>query len=295
MILVTGATGFLGKPLAEELIKNGHSLRILCRDREAGKALFPKAEIFKADLMDANSLEGAAKGIKAVVHLAGLVSYSRPKSELFSANVDTTRNLIEKCRDVDKIVFSSSVGVYGDIKGKADESHVLGPKNPYGESKLECERIISESGIPAVILRIAPVYGKGSPSWMKALKLLSSGFPIPKTKNLIHVVHVSDVVQALDKSLNKGGGVYNIADREPVPFVDFAEAIVRQMGRKPRSMPMFAVKGFAKAMGMGAYFDVLTTNRSYSIEKAGKELGYKPMADFNKELRGMVEWYKGLQ
>lgn len=295
MILVTGATGFLGKPLTGELIEKGHSVRILCRDAEKGRMLFPKAEIFKADLSDPATLEGAGKNVSMVFHLAGLVSYSRPRSELFSANVDTTRNLLEVCGKVDRIIFPSSTGVYGPIRGIADEGYPFGPRNPYAESKLESEGIIEKSGIPSVILRIAPIYGKGSPSWKKALRLLSSGFPIPKTKNLTHVVHVSDAVQALEKSLKKGKGAYNIADREPVPFVDFAETIVRQMGKKPRRMPMFAVKGFAKAMGMGAYFDVLTANRHYSIEKAVKELGYAPKADLNKELGEMIEWYKGLQ
>ncbi len=295
MILVTGATGFLGRPLAEELIKEGHKVRILCRDGEKGRTLFPKAEIFRADLEDPGTLEGAGKDVSTVYHLAGLVSYSKSRSEIFSANVDATRNLLEECRKVDRIIFSSSVGVYGKIRGIADEGYPFGPRNPYSESKLESERLVSASGIPSVMLRIAPVYGKGSPSWKKALKLLSSGFPIPKTKNLTHVVHVSDVLQALEKSLKKGKGAYNIADREPMPFMDFAEAIARQMGKKPRRMPMFAVKGFAKAMGMGAYFDVLTANRHYSIEKAVKELGYAPKAEFNKELGEMIEWYKGLQ
>jgi nucleoside-diphosphate-sugar epimerase len=295
MILVTGATGFLGRPLAEELIKKGHKVRILCRDGEAGGRLFPKADIFRADLSDPGSLKGAAKGVNEIVHLAGMVSYSKPRSEIFSANLEATRNLLEECRNVERIVFSSSVGVYGDIRGVADEGYPTGPKNPYGESKLEAERLIRKAGIHYVILRIAPVYGKGSPSWKKALKLLSSGFPIPKTKNLTHVVHVSDVVQALEKSLKKGNGIYNIADSGPRPFMEFAGAIVRQMGKKPRSMPMFAVKAAAKAMRMGAYFDVLTTNRNYSIEKAEKEMGYAPKADFNKELNGMIEWYRGLQ
>jgi nucleoside-diphosphate-sugar epimerase len=295
MILVTGATGFLGRPLVEELAKKGHKVRVLCRDVEAGRKLFPKAEIFRADLSDPASLKGAANGADTVIHLAGLVSYSKSRDKLFAANVDTTRNLLEECRGVKRIVFASSVGVYAKIRGVADECYHLGPRNAYGESKLESELLVKKSGIPCVILRIAPVYGKGSPSWKKALKFLSSGFPIPKTKNLTHVVHVSDVVQAIEKSLKKGDGVYNIADKEPMPFMGFAEAIVKQMGRKPRRMPMLIERGIVKAMRMGTYFDVLTENRNYSIRKAEKELGYAPEADFNKELKGMIEWYRGLQ
>jgi len=297
MILVTGATGFIGKELTQNLLSKGHKVKVLCRDEEKAKEIFPKADVFRGDLSQPETLKSAAKGVETVVHLAGMVSYSRPREEIFSANVETTRNLLAECRNVKRIVFSSSVSVYGEVREKADEYYPLGPANAYGQSKLECERLIESSGIPYIMLRIAPIYGKGSPSWGKNLRLLEKGFPVPKTKNLTHVVHISDVVQALEKSVKAGRdrkGIYNIAGSRPLPFVSFAEDIMKLLGKKPRRMPMFVVKGIAKGMGMGAYFDVLTMNRNYVIRKAGKDLGYAPKAEFKKKLKEMVEWYMAL-
>ena len=149
------------------------------------------------------------------------------------------------------------------------------------------------SGIRNVILRIAPAYGRGSPSWLKNLRLLDKGFPIPNTRNMTHVVHVSDFVQALVRSVDKGEGVYNIADSAPVPFVEFAETVVRALGRHPRKMPVFLVNLLARLKGMKTYMDVLTMNRHYVIDKAKRELGFRPRANLGKEIDKMVDWYKG--
>ena len=73
MILVTGSTGFLGKQLVEDLLKEGYSVRLLSREREKTKELFPRAEVFKGDILDRETLEKAANGAYKVIHLAGLI------------------------------------------------------------------------------------------------------------------------------------------------------------------------------------------------------------------------------
>jgi dihydroflavonol-4-reductase len=294
MILITGATGFIGRSLTKTLLRKGHGLRLLSRDPIKTKKEFPKAEVFHADLSDPKSLKGVAKGIDTIIHLAGMVSYSKSREEIFSSNSGATKNLLAECRNVKRFIFSSSVSVYGEAGGKVDERHQTRPKTFYGKSKLECERMIRKSGIPSVILRIAPVYGVGSPNWKKNLRLLARGFPIPNTKNLTHVVHVSDVVQAVVKSIKKGEGAYNIADKKPIPFLEFAGSLMKLLGKKPRKMPAFLVKVIAKPFGMRKYLDVLTINRYYIIKKAERELGYRPRAELRKEARKMVEWYRGL-
>ncbi len=292
MILVTGATGFIGQRLTRLLMKRGHRVRLLCMDRKAGEDMFPKAEVFGGNLLKPETLEGLTEGIETVIHLAGIVSYSKSRDEIFAANVDTTRNLLAISKHVKRFIFSSSVSVYGKISGMADENYPTSPMNPYGESKLECEKLIVKSGIPHVMLRIAPIYGMGSPSWMKNLSLMEKGFPIPKTKNLTHVVHISDVLQALERSVKRGEGIYNIADRNPIPFMDFVEIIMRDLGKEPKRMNMLLVKMAARAKGMGPYLNVLTMNRNYLIGRAEKELGYRPKANLQEEVKRMVEWYR---
>lgn len=299
MLLITGATGFLGQNILREIEKKrkGKDIRILTTDPEKAKRMYPRYEIVRGDVTDPKTLDGIGKDVDVIIHLAGLVSYTRPREELFRVNVEGTRNILEACPNAKKIVFSSSVAVYGEIRGIADEDYRNKPKTPYGESKREAERLIRDSGLESVIFRIAPVYGKGSPYWLKNLGLLEKGFPIPKTTNLTHVVHISNVVQAFRLGLKaKSGGAskrtYNIADRKPVKFVDFAESLVKLLGNEPRTMPMWLVRSLARMKGMKPYIDTLTMNRNYSVSRAARELGYKPKTDFREEMKKMVEWYR---
>lgn len=291
MLLVTGATGFVGQSLLKEIGKKRKDIRILDINTPKARKLYSKYEIFRADITRPETLYAAGKDVDTVIHLAGIVSYSKPKEELMRVNFEGTKNLLEKIGEVDKIVFASSVSVYGEIKGKADEEYTVNPKTPYGESKLMAENAIRDSGIKHIALRIAPVYGVGSPQWLRSLKLLEKGFPVPRIDNLTHVAHLSNVVQAFSLAVKKGNGVYNIADEKPVKFVDFAETIIEMLGKEPKSMPYWLVNLLARLKGMKTYFDTLTINRNYDIGKAEKELSYSGKIDFIGEIKNMVDWY----
>lgn len=293
MILVTGGSGFIGSKLVHSLIKRGYDVKILTRDPR--KIKIKDVESVKGDITRKETLKNAVKDVDVVVHLAGLVSYTKPEKVLYRINVDGTKNLLDVSKNVDKFIFSSSVSVFGPIKGVADENYPCKPMSYYGKSKLEAENLIHDSGIKHVILRIAPVYGAGSPYWLKNLKMLDSGFPIPNTKSLTHIVHISDVVNAFILSMKKGEGIYNIADKKPIPFVRLAEKTVKLLGKKPKKLPLWLVYLISVFMGKKKYIDVLTMNRNYSIKKAQKELGYKPKADMDKELKKMIDWYKSLR
>lgn len=292
MLLVTGASGFVGRPIVEKLLEKGYKVRALCISREEAEKVPKKAERVIGDITKPQTLISPLNGVDTVIHLAGIVSYTRPREELFRINAIGTRNLLEHCKNVKKFIFASSVSVYGEIKGEADENYPLTPKTPYGESKMMAEKYIMDSGVPYVILRMAPIYGKGSPDWWKNLKLMERGFPIPNTKNLTHVTHISSAVQAFIRAVEKGKGVYNIAEKEAVPFAEFAETVMKLLGKQPRRMPVFIVNLVAGIMGMKKYLDVLTINRHYVILKAENELGYRPTGDLKAELKRMVEWYR---
>lgn len=295
MLLVTGATGFIGSSIMRAVGTAKREVRILSNDYEAAKEMYPQFDIFKGDITQPQSLKGVGKGVDIIIHLAGVVSYTKPKDELFEINVEGTKNVLEACPGAKKFVFASSVSVYGEIpasKGPASENYPARPANLYGWSKLEAEKLIADSGMKYVVLRIAPVYGAGSPQWFKNLSLLEKGFPIPKTRNLTHVAHISNVAQAFALALKpRAEGVYNIADENPVPFVEFASKLVTLLGGRPKLMPAWLVGLAARAKGMKTYLDVLTLNRNYDITKA-KGIGYKPATDFSTELKKMIDWYK---
>src|SRR3989338_2802818 len=112
MILVTGGTGFIGQATVRELLAHGHAVRLLARDPERSKALFPTAEVIKGDILD-KDLSPAFEGVNSLIHLAGLISHTLPRKELFRVNVEGTKNVLSFADGGDKIVFASSVAVYG--------------------------------------------------------------------------------------------------------------------------------------------------------------------------------------
>jgi len=293
MLLVTGATGFVGRHVVKEIGKLRKDIRILSKDFEKAKEMYPKYEVFKGDITRPETLSGVSKDVDVVIHLAGIVSYSGHREDIFRINVKGTRNVLRACERSEKFIFASSVSVYGEIKGEADESYPRNPVNAYGESKREAENLVRDSGLKNLIFRIAPIYGEGSPVWGKNLRLLEKGFPIPRTNNMTHVTHIRNAVQAFRRGVEKKSeGVYNIADEKPVKFMEFAETLVRLLEREPRTLPCWAVSLLATVKGMKAYLDVLTMNRNYDIANARKDLKYRPELDFQKELRKMAGWYK---
>ncbi|MFC2143765.1 NAD-dependent epimerase/dehydratase family protein [Candidatus Aenigmatarchaeota archaeon] len=105
MFLVTGATGFLGQNIIKEISKKGKDIggiRILTTDPEKAKKMYPKYEIVRGDVTDPKTLEGIGKGVDTIIHLAGLVSYTKPREELFRVNVEGTRNILEACPNAKK-------------------------------------------------------------------------------------------------------------------------------------------------------------------------------------------------
>lgn len=286
MILITGATGYIGRFLVSHLLKEGHSIRILSRSKE-----IPKTQFVKGDILDKSSLEKAAKGCSQVIHLAGLISYSLPREKLFQINLEGTQNLLAASREADKFLFSSSVSVYGETNSPANESTRPSPVNLYGESKLAAEQAVLDSGIPLLVYRISVVYGPGSPIWDGVLNFFGKGFPIPNAKTKTNLIHISDVSRAFSLGLEKGKGLYNIIG-EDIPFKELAKTLASCMEIKPKFWPPWLVLLLARTKGKASQeLKAFIQNRQYDGSKASQELGFVPKADLKKELKKMVDSY----
>ena len=290
MILVTGATGFIGKGLTAKLLKKGYQVKVLTRNPELAKRLFPNAVVTEGNLSDKNSVKSAMKDVSKVVHLAGLVDY-KDRKRLFEINCRCTQNLLECCKHVDKFVYSSSVTVYGNVEGKADYKTEPHPSGPYGESKVMAENLVRDSGINSAILRIAAVYGEDSPWFDYFLKVMSLGIPYPRTENKTQLVHLSDAVQGIALSVEKGKGTFIIADEKPVKFAYIAEKIAHLLGKRYWTVPPWMLTIPAKLLGMDELIIESIENRVFDIARSEDALGFKPRADINSELKRMVDWY----
>ena len=290
MILVTGSTGYIGKPFTAELLQRDREVKVLTREPALARKLFPKATVHRGDISDKKSIKRAMKDVTEVVHLAGLVDY-RNRERIFRVNYQGTKNLLECCDNIDKLVFSSSVTVFGNVVGKADDKTPLRPTGPYGKSKAMAEKLIVNSGIKSAMLRIAPVYGEGSPWFSRLLKMLSWGVPCPKTDSNVQLVHISDATNAILLSLDRGSGAFIIADEKPAKLMHVTEKLVGLLGKRYWTVPNWMITGSAKIVGMGPLADILLENRVYDISNSKIALGFRPKASMDLELKRMVDWY----
>ena len=230
-ILVTGGAGYIGSTAASILVDRGHDV-IVFDDLSTGHgdSVDPRAEFFEGSLLDPDALRQALVGVSAVVHFAGksLVGESVEKPDLYHhVNVDGTRNLIDamKLFAIDRMVFSSSAATYGSPSTSPITEDIQGsPTNPYGQSKLDIDQMISAANLSAISLRYFNVAGAHlSPSgWLaerhdpethlipnvikatadNPLKIFGTDWQTPDGTCVRDYVHVVDLIDAHIKALN---------------------------------------------------------------------------------------------
>jgi len=167
-ILVTGGTGVIGEGVIPELITRGHSVRLLSRHAKDDAKQWPDVEPFQGNVADAASLNDAASGCDAVLHIVGIAEEHPPKVTFEAVNVNGTRNMLEEAQraNVRRFVFVSSLGA--DV-GESD----------YHKSKLAAERLVEQSGLEWTIVRPGNVYGPGDEVMSLILKMIRALPAVP--------------------------------------------------------------------------------------------------------------------
>ncbi len=218
-ILLTGAFGNIGSSTLEELARRGHHVRCFDLDTPANRKAARRAlrrcgshvEFAPGDLRHPEEVAAAAAGQDAVVHLAFVIptlSATGVNSEVDperarAINVGGTRNLIDAMRAMPtppRLIFSSSLHIYGRTQDQAPPRTVDDPLHPiehYAKHKVECERMVRESGLTWAILRL----GAALPMRL----ILDPGmFGVP-LNNRIEFVHSRDVATAIANALEVEG------------------------------------------------------------------------------------------
>jgi UDP-glucose 4-epimerase len=289
-IFITGATGFIGRFLVEELCSQGY-LDITVLARRSSNTGFLKskgAKIIFGDIADESLVQSMPGGYDVVFHCAGFVSNSNKKT-LNGVNIRGTENL---CRwaskhKVKKFIYLSSVAVNSGNKGVfLTEDKPYMPTNRYGVSKAEAERIavkFSQAGLPMVIVRPCMVYGEGEPHMMKFLTCLirSRVFFIPNRGSVKwHLVSVRNVAACLIRCMEDDralGATFNIADKEVLSAREVFEVISQNIGSPtPFLMPDSFTKLLILLPIAGKHIKFFCKDRVYSIEKLEKNLDFVP-------------------
>jgi len=243
-VLVTGASGFLGTAVCGALRAREHAVTALVR--RPGSAPDGVDEV-KGDLADGEGLRTALRAARpeAVVHLAAEIASQRSEAKIREVNVHGTARLLEACGEADspRFLFASTV-VTGDAEGALlTEDTELPVETPYGRSKQEGERLLRESGLPAVVIRPGHVYGPGGwyeQEFVRRLRQPGRFAVVGAGENWWDVVHADDVADAFAVALEKAppGSLYHVADDAPISLRDFVGLTAEELGvGAPRHIP----------------------------------------------------------
>lgn len=287
-VLLTGAKGFLGNYIQEELSRTS------CVD-----TLGRSNCTWNVDL----SLDKVALNTSydLVVHCAGK-AHSVPRSndekqQFFEVNVKGTENLLkslEGCPSLPKaFVFVSSVAVYGLDYGKnITEDHPLTATDPYGKSKIQAEALVSawcaSHDLRCSILRLPLIAGVNPPGNLQSMiNSISKGFyfNVAGGHAKKSIILAADVAKLILK-VSDEGGIYNLTDGYHPSFRELAAYIAAQLHKsEPLNMPRFLALILGKAGDLiGSSFPVnsglikkMTSDLTFNNDKAVNALGWKPM------------------
>jgi nucleoside-diphosphate-sugar epimerase len=298
-IVVTGADGFIGRPLTELLTRTGNQVIPVTR----------KDFVLGGQQSSGAKLEVAIQGARAVIHLAGRAHVLReinrdPLAEFRRTNVDGTLAVAEAAAraGVERFVFMSSIGVLGNTSGTArfSESNQPSPQGPYAISKLEAERALQSlaqrTGLQVVLVRPPLVYGanvKGN--FLRLLRLVQSGSPLPfgSIDNLRSYVGVHNLCEFLLLCVmhpSAAGRIFHVADGEDVSTPELLEILATSMGRKPRILrcPPALLRAAATMVGRLGELERLITNLLVDSTLARTDLGWRPSKPMRDEIGEMT-------
>lgn len=327
-ILVTGATGFIGREIVSELLENNFEVIGIGRNENKLSLNRSKFSFVKADITDFKSLTELEKlkDVEVIIHSAGLAHQfgETKRAEFEAVNVLGTENILAiaaKLR-VKHFILIGSTAVYGfvppirNLNGKPpliDENTATNPQTLYAESKLKgeeiCQRVCSDNRIPLTIFRLAPVIGEANVG--NTARLISA---IDKNRfvwigggnNLKTLIYKRDVARACVELIEKKRGateIFNLA-AEPVLMKDFVSEITKNLDKKilPIKIPaqilrlIFSFNEKTLSIGkIGKLSETIEKWLSDDVYCGGKiyEIyGFKPQTSISEAIRRQIYFYQ---
>ncbi len=308
-VLVTGAGGFIGSHLVEELVKKGADVRCFLKYNSRGglgnltnipKEVFNKLEIVRGDLRDAESIKKAMEGCEIIFHVAALISipYSYENSRgYFETNTMGTLNLLEAAKDnkgVKKMVITSSSEVYGTaLYSPIDEKHPLQAQSPYAASKIGADKAVESYvksfNLPVAIIRPFNAYGPRQS--MRAViptiiyQALTKGKiklgSLDPRRDFTYAKDIAKGYIKIAESKKSVGEVINIGSGKTISVGDLVEKIGLILGKK-LIVEIDKEKVRPKKSEVGLLF--------CDNSKAKKLVNWKPSVQFDKGLKEVVKY-----
>jgi nucleoside-diphosphate-sugar epimerase len=313
--LVTGATGFIGSHLADELVKRGY--RVTCLVRKTSDLRWMEGldvNRICGDCQDEGSLKQLDPDFDYVFHLAGLTK-AKKEEDFFCANAKGTENLLRvvsaNASSLRRFIYLSSLAAVGPSRnGSAlDETREPSPVSSYGRSKWEGERITLQYKdiLPVTIIRPPAVYGPRDRDFHLFFRMLKRGFYPNWGKCYYSLLYVDDLVRGMimaAETSGAAGGTYFLSDGMVYSNEDIVNEIVQVLNAKVLRLriPKAALNLLVE---VGELFGKKTSiiNRDKFRElshshwvcdpkKAERELGFKPKVTIKEGIKWTADWYR---
>ena len=323
-VLVTGANGFLGSALVNDLLESGYDIRALVRN-PALPSYRKAVEVIVGDIRDPQCTKQASAGCDTIVHLAGqahaLDDDHVSDQDYQSINVDGTKHLLDGAvaGGVRQFIFASSVKVFGETTiGSVDESEPPAPQSPYAQSKWVAEQLVAsyaKGSLSTLSLRLPLVYGpteKGNLYRMIAAIDQGKFPPLPHVQAVRSMLHVKNFVLAVRAVLQSAGflkPMYVVTDTKPYSITEVYDLLRKGLGLPPpiSRVPLWALSAggqcgdivqalFGKTAPLSsATLEKLIGQAWYSPESLIRDMGYQPRYTFEDAVPELIQHYRSSQ
>lgn len=314
-VLVTGASGFVGRHVGAYLRAAGFEVRVAVRGPSTTLIPLPAAgqQIAVGDIGPATSWDAALEGVEAVVHLASHspVAGATPAETAAAyrrVNVSGTECLARAAAaaGVRRLVYVSTIKVNGEGTPLGELFSAASPPRPqdaYGQSKWQAEQILHEisshTGLESVIVRLPLVYGPGvRANFLALLRLVERGLPVPlrRVRNRRSMLYVGNLADAIVRCLDAKearGQTYLLSDGEDLSTPELIERIALHMERPARlwPVPVSVLRGLGHLIGKQAMIDRLTGSLLVDSRKIREQLEWTPPFTLDEGLRATIQWY----
>lgn len=312
-VLVTGATGFIGRAVCSRFLDGGWRVRGAIRaEHDAARLPGGVEPVVVGSIGSETSWEKALSGMQGVVHLAGRAHVlsdraADPLAAYREINVLGTQRLARcaAAAGIERLVFLSSVKVNGEgAPSPYTERDVPRPEDSYGVSKWEAEQALwqaaSGSRLRPTVLRPPLVYGPGvKANLLKLLGAVDRGFPFPvasirNRRSLVFVGNLADAIFACLSHPGAGGRTYLLCDGEDVSIAELVRRIARALERPERVFPFppAVLEGVARLFGRAAVAKRMFGSLVVDSSAIRKELSWVPPCSMVQGMKEMAAWFR---
>lgn len=303
-VLVTGATGFLGRYVVRRLLADGDTVWALGRNWADSADLVQAGALpIQADLRDRAAVIAACARADAVIHAGALSAPWGRWADFQAINVGGTRNVLAGCQThaVSRLVYVSSPSVvfsgHDHRNMTEDAPYPAVPASLYSASKRDAEIIIRASSVPAVIVRPKALFGPGDTALLPRVVRAAQAGRLPQIGdgcNEVDLTYVDNVAHALALALRAPaaiGNTYHITNDAHPRLWDVVRQVLRDLGvtsrlrRRPLAMMLLAARALETVAMLSGREPLLTTytvrilarTQTYDISAAKRDLGYAPI------------------